>query len=330
MSNITAFAASWEDRMLQSCLSEEVEVTTTRKSRNTKKRILHDPLDDGMLKDEVDILTDAVNQTSLTQSSSDCSSSSFEEGDDDNYSSSSEDSDISLCRSRQFGQELDLNRRKDILYSPHHRAEASSKYSESAELTTDSGECVTTSIADFFFGPEGPCNPHLAEDEFENVSKLRVVKSPAAPPAALKKSSLKQVATILEKSSLNRRKRKNVGFHKVNIREYQISISHNPSCSEGPPIELAWEFREATPVPVDMYEECRGPKKRLAELVLRENTRRRMLLESGGYSKQDLKEAIREVEHLKRQRILTYMMLPASALDEAAEEMFGSLFSAFK
>ena len=371
--------------MLQTCLSEDAAEGSGSSGNNnnktkpctkshhhkmaleipsSKKRIKRpqrptQKFNDGLLKEVeledgegIDISSDAIrlNQTSLTQSSSDSSYSSYEEegDDDDDYScasnTSSEDSDISLCRSRKFGNELDLNRPNNNNNEALMLSSSSGPTSMGAsavEITIDSGECMTTTLADFLFdnAADGACNMHFDEEEPENnvatrLQKLKLSKRApqqvAASSPIRKKSSLKRVATILEKSSLNRPPKHNVGFRNVNVREYRVSISHNPSVSEGPPVELGWSFEEATPIPVDLYEESRGPKRRLAEFVLSENTRRRMLLEKGGYSRQDLKEAIREVEHLKRQRILTYMMLPASAFDEAAEEMFSALTSAFK
>lgn len=316
--------------MLNSCISEEAPGGTIKPVMSTaSKQSRNSNLDSELVMQADDLIksdSDIINQTSLTQTSSDSSFTSHEEFDDDCCSTSSDESDISLCRTRKFGQAVDLNRQaKRIGYS-------SGTYAAGSELTADSSECVTTSIADFFFGSEGPCT-HIAENEQENEAinnKPPDLRRSALRPAPVqKKSSLKQVATILDKSSLNRRNR-NVSFHMVDVREYKISISLNPSCSEGPPIELGWEFHSLPSVSVDRFEQCRGPKRRLPEFVLSETSRRRMLLERGGYSRQELKEAVREVEHHKRQRILTYMMLPARALDEAAEEMFEALTSAFK
>ena len=113
-----------------------------------------------------------------------------------------------------------------------------------------------------------------------------------------------------------------VKFAKVNVREYSVSLSQNPSCSEGPPIELGWDYREPPPVCLYQYEEERQPHRRrnLHDLILSDTIRRKMLLET--YTQEEITDAIRQVETLKRQRVMTYMMLPASALDEAAEELY--------
>lgn len=326
MSGFTSFAADWEDTMLHSCLSEEVEVST-------RKQIKYGKLKNAGGDDHHE-MADAINQSSLTQSSSESSFTSYEEiDDDDQFASDTDDSDISLCRARKFGQELDVN---DNLSLQHANGTATD--------LVDTGECVTTSLANLFFGSEEPCNLQVEVDH-ENTSTLpsnqqglnnnnnnnkRTSSNQriSRPRPILKKSSMKQFS-ILSNCKLNPRKR-NVTFDRVDVREYEVSISYNPACSEGPPVELGWPFREAPPVTVDNYEKARSPKRRMQEIVLSESTRRRMLLERGGYTRQDLKEAIREVEHIKRQRILTYMMLPASALDEAAEEMFTAMTSAFK
>ena len=122
-----------------------------------------------------------------------------------------------------------------------------------------------------------------------------------------------------------------VHFGRVHIRQFGISISENPCVSEGPPIELGWDYREQPePLSVDQYEAIRLPRRRrrLQEFLLSDRERRRMLL--ARYTHQDIKECIRQVEQIKRQRVLTYLMLPASALDEAAEDMYRYVTRYFK
>lgn len=122
-----------------------------------------------------------------------------------------------------------------------------------------------------------------------------------------------------------------VHFGRVHIRQFGISISENPCVSEGPPIELGWDFREQPePLSVDQYEAIRLPRRRrrLQEFLLSDRERRRMLL--GRYTHQDIKKCIRQVEQIKRQRVLTYLMLPASAFDEAAEDMYRYVTRSFK
>ena len=125
--------------------------------------------------------------------------------------------------------------------------------------------------------------------------------------------------------------KRSVHFGRIHIRQYGISISENPCVSEGPPIELAWDFQEQQqPLSVDQYEAIRLPRRRrrLQEFLLSDRERRRMLL--ARYTHHDIKECIRQVEQIKRQRVLTYLMLPASALDEAAEDMYRYVTHAFK
>lgn len=114
-----------------------------------------------------------------------------------------------------------------------------------------------------------------------------------------------------------------VTFERIDIREYNVALSENPSCSEGPPIELGWKFHDKQSVLVEDFEEIRRSqrRRRLPELLLSERERRRLLVEQGGYTQHQLKENVRVVEQLKRQRVLTYLFLPAMALDEAAEDM---------
>lgn len=155
-------------------------------------------------------------------------------------------------------------------------------------------------------------------------------KATAATASAVSEHGAGAVATTPTPST---QKNRNVHFGRVHIRQFGISISENPCVGEGPPIELGWDFREKQPsqaLSVDQYEAIRLPRRRrrLQDFLLSDRERRRMLL--ARYTHQDIKECIRQVEQIKRQRVLTYLMLPASALDEAAEDMYRYVTRSFK
>lgn len=238
------------------------------------------------------------------------------------------------------------------------------------EVEVADGECSTiSSVASLFFGQEGPCSLHLdgatndgtirevtrrhapgtctaaapmltsATSSSSSHNSLKENPPPrlqnlaiAAPGAVpmIRKSSLKPIGSCGSSLASSSNISKEVKFDNVKIREYNISLSQNPSCSEGPPVELGWQFREPPPVNLQEYELQRKPFRRrsLHDLILSDSVRRRMLLQT--YSPREITEAIRNVEQLKRQRIVTYMMLPAAAIDEAAEEMYDYMSKVFK
>lgn len=246
--------------------------------------------------------------------SPDGSFASMEDSTCDNHSDS--DSDVSLCRSSR----------------PHRRRRPSATLETTTAEQQQDSDCTT-----FFLGDA--CNLHLEGATCEGTLRDRNATTPPrihplhanAPISSrqsspmFKKSSLKQ-SSFSQQTSRNdnnnhKDNHKSVQFAHVNVREYCVSLSQNPSCSEGPPIELGWDFEEPPPVCLEEYEEERLPQRRkLHDLLLSDRVRRNML--EGVYTAQQIKLAIREVEQLKRQRILTYMLLPAAALDEAAEEWY--------
>ena len=170
-----------------------------------------------------------------------------------------------------------------------------------------------------------PENCHFKD--YERTQSMPMMQPPSmGSPARPKKPVLKRSGNST--SSLNSSKR-NVSFTEIRFREYEVSLSHHPSCSFGPPIELGWQYSESESLPVEDYEGKRSPRRETHELLLSYNVRRRMLLKQGGYSKEDLREAEREVDRIKRGRMMTEVFLPAQAIDESLERFVGFLKRAF-
>lgn len=124
-------------------------------------------------------------------------------------------------------------------------------------------------------------------------------------------------------SSTNSLKR-NVSFNKLDIREYSIALSDHPGCSYGPPVQLGWEYQDKETLNVEEYEEKRQPRRSVSELIMSYNVRRYLLLKRAGYSKSEIQAAMKEVERVKRDRLVTDLLLPASKIDETFEEVIQS------
>ena len=58
-------------------------------------------------------------------------------------------------------------------------------------------------------------------------------------------------------------------------------------------------------------------------MLLSYNVRRYLLLKRAGYTHNELEEAINEVDRVKRQRLVTDLLLPASKIDETFEDVVG-------
>jgi len=94
--------------------------------------------------------------------------------------------------------------------------------------------------------------------------------------------------------------RKRVAFGSVQVREYNRTIGDNPFVRVGVPVSLDWQFSERSEVPIDEYEQSRPPRK--AVLRLSSITRRNMLLNVWGYTEEDIANADKEIQKIKRRQ----------------------------
>ena len=92
-------------------------------------------------------------------------------------------------------------------------------------------------------------------------------------------------------------KNRNVSFSSISIREYDISIGDNPSCSSGNPISLGWNVSTDTKdIDVDEFEQERELQRSNSSKDLRlSRDDRRNMLSDAGYSMSELVKQHREV-----------------------------------
>jgi hypothetical protein len=147
-----------------------------------------------------------------------------------------------------------------------------------------------------------------------------------------KKPSLKKISSIgkFPRQRSDDSLKPTVSFSNLQIREYNVAISDHPSCSFGPPVQLSWDYQKEKDIPLDSYEESREPRREVRELALSYYDRRFLLLIQAGYSKKEVKEAMKEVERVKRERLVTDMFLPASPLDETMEHVIDTVKKYFQ
>ena len=65
--------------------------------------------------------------------------------------------------------------------------------------------------------------------------------------------SLKDPDEIISDPIALQKKKKSVSFSVVEIRRYPITLGDNPSCSNGPPVQIDWAYTELPPVPLNTY-----------------------------------------------------------------------------
>mmetsp|Transcript_4238 Transcript_4238/g.8569 ORF Transcript_4238/g.8569 Transcript_4238/m.8569 type:complete len:248 (-) Transcript_4238:221-964(-) len=101
--------------------------------------------------------------------------------------------------------------------------------------------------------------------------------------------------------------RARIRFDKIEMREYERSLSDNPSTTSGPPIGIGWKYNPSATVVMDI-EEYEVYKEKYArsksELAIPARTRREMLQEAG-FSKTEIATAVRRARKDKDRRNLS-------------------------
>ena len=154
-------------------------------------------------------------------------------------------------------------------------------------------------------------------------------------------SSSNTSSTSAEKNSIHdnlpvslTNSKRNVSFTDISVREYDVELSDHPSCSYGPPIQLGWDYEEKEPTTVEDYEVTRSPHRRqnVHDLVLSYNARKHRLKHCSKqkYDKRDIAAVEKEIDKVKRERMMTEFFLPAMALDETIEQVCGYVKQVFQ
>ena len=95
-----------------------------------------------------------------------------------------------------------------------------------------------------------------------------------------------------------------VRFQNVKIREYGIILGDNPSCSNGPPIGLSWDYDQdgEQEVPLDVFEQWRvGQRRSITQMKLPASVRFETL-RSWDVQMKDMRANESELKEIKSQR----------------------------
>eukprot|EP00934_Nitzschia_sp_Nitz4_P009197 Nitzschia sp. Nitz4//scaffold75_size92586//53602//55203//NITZ4_004858-RA/size92586-augustus-gene-0.81-mRNA-1//1//CDS//3329557714//9187//frame0 len=106
------------------------------------------------------------------------------------------------------------------------------------------------------------------------------------------------------KSSDSNATPKSVSFSIVEIRDYERTISDNPSCSSGPPVGIGWGYVESQVVHINHYESSQRRRRGYFGMTLTRLERER-ILDEWGVSRADVVSGIRNVLRVKNQRRTT-------------------------
>ena len=98
-----------------------------------------------------------------------------------------------------------------------------------------------------------------------------------------------------------------VQFASVQVREYTVTLSDNPSVSCGAPIGLGWKYMEAEPLSVDQFERLYHRRRHSQAFKVKTITRtkRSQLLRLAGHSTKDIGQAAKAARQIRHERELT-------------------------
>jgi BRCT domain type II-containing protein len=93
---------------------------------------------------------------------------------------------------------------------------------------------------------------HTSEDDSQFKPLQRYY---SLPNASVGSSSSINTKSSLKTSASNRSLNRNVSFTNLSIREYNVELGDNPSCSFGVPISLGWDYEEQEALPLDALDD---------------------------------------------------------------------------
>lgn len=93
------------------------------------------------------------------------------------------------------------------------------------------------------------------------------------------------------------------------------------SVSYGPPICLDWEYFQLPELDLDLYESHRGKRRGMRQMMMNYYQRRNLLSWRYGITEEQLKQAERDANKIKRSRSFTKALLPAQKLEEMVQSV---------
>ncbi len=120
-------------------------------------------------------------------------------------------------------------------------------------------------------------------------------------------------------SSSGTRFKSNITFSNVDIREYERIAGDNPCVRGGVPLSIGWANIQHEPIPLDDYENAKGPPRDKIEIIVPESVRRSMLRDEFKVSVPDLNASMKTVTIAKRQRANTLASEHLEVFQEVVE-----------
>jgi hypothetical protein len=189
-------------------------------------------------------------------------------------------------------------------------------------------------------------NRHKSSHDFENLdqsvhSKINLVNhcisasSYQGPPPV--KSDGSAVEGIIKKrntwtsqgrlsstqrsseSSSDTRFKSNITFSNVDVREYERIAGDNPCVRGGVPLSIGWANIQHESIPLDDYENAKGPPRDKIEMIVPADIRRSILRDEFKVSVNDLNASIKSVNICKKHRANTLASEHLEVFQEVVE-----------
>ena len=122
---------------------------------------------------------------------------------------------------------------------------------------------------------------------------------------SLSYSETKKLTSSVSAPTIEEDDNDGVSFCNVNIREYNIAVGDNPSCTYGVPITMGWDYNQ-TSIPLDDYEsEKPSGERRTQKQMLLPSSVRETRLKEAGCARREMAAAVRASNRTKSKRAQT-------------------------
>ena len=165
----------------------------------------------------------------------------------------------------------------------------------------------------------GKNNPIISPSEAAEEAEKRSSSNNGSSPKVDRRSMLKKNKSIstrvigscrtLGKSMKNvltsmrnvvTPKSNRVSFDMIEVREHDLTLGDNPSCSHGPPVSMKWKHNNSFRMSLDDYETERGSRRAHHELVIPRYVREH-LIKKDGVSRGEMNDVMLENTKIKEQ-----------------------------
>ena len=143
------------------------------------------------------------------------------------------------------------------------------------------------------------CEEHEGQPHLKDFFRLKSNDNKQGSEQVEKKSGISRSCISIPQN--RKEENRQVSFHEVTVREYEMILGDNPCPSFGPPVSLGWNYQEYQPLDVNRYEYHHSKRRTLQQLGLN-HARRKEILFKNGYNISQINAATKEKNRIRSQR----------------------------